>query len=353
MRRILTPCALAAALALPLSVSIGQEAVTTPVGVVTTSIAGSPNGSSWAITFLAPTLLNSPSVAGPLSGTVSTISSSGFTASVSGWTSGSLATTAAPCYVMFTSGALEGLTLRISANTENALTIATEGIDLQAAGASVGDGFRIVLGDTLISLLGTPQEGIVGGSFSAFNSGTTDRVVTRDTTGVVRTYFYDTASSPAGWRRPGSATVQDNLPISPTSGLIFYRISTQALDLVSTGEVPSKNLRQLVPRSGQSYHARFFPQQTTLGQLGFNQLPTWRTFNGTTVTLETADKLVAKDNVGVLRQFYHDGASWKRVGSSTSQNNVVIPVGSVFFTNRFGGSGAPDILPTTIPYSLQ
>ncbi len=329
-----------------------NNATTTPVGVVTTVVEPSPNGVSYTLNFVAPPLTQTPQISGLTAGRISALSSNSVTVASANWTAGQLAVPSSPVYFQFTSGNQTGLVLRITANTNNSVTIDTQGIDLTTLGINSGvngDRFRLVLGDTLLGLLGTTADGIVGGNATSFGAGNTDRVVGVDATGQVRTFYYDTAFNQ--WRRIGTSASQNDVPISPAGGVILYRLGTGNYTLTSTGEVPNTDLKTIV--SGNiSFHARYFPTDGTLASLGFHQIPGWRSTNQPLVTVATADKVVARDNGGVVRQFYYDGTDWRRIGSSAPQNNTTIKAGSCVYTIRFENP-APRIVSVGIPYNLN
>jgi hypothetical protein len=252
-------------------------------------------------------------------------------------------------YVLFKSGALSGLILRVTANTSTTATLDTLGASLVALGAVAGDSFQLVQGDTLLSMFGTPANGVVGGTQSQFQSFQTDRVTTRDTSGVVRTYYYNTDANQ--WRRLGSPSNQGSVPISPTSGLVYTRIGTSAIKQVTTGNVPFSGVKFLIPTSGQTYVARFFPTDGTISSFGFHNLPGWKGTNKPGVTANTADTILTTDINGVIRRYFWTGTQWRRSGSNTDQSNVPVPIGgsvSVFRT----GSGPAELLNLALPYTL-
>jgi hypothetical protein len=275
------------------------------------------------------------------------VSASEITIAGAGWTTSELANNQA--YVLFKSGALNGLILRVTTNTATTATLDTLGADLTTLGAVVGDSIQLVQGDTLLSMFGTPAEGVVGGTQAQFQAGQTDRVLTTDSSGVVRSYYYNTQFNQ--WRRFGSSVNQGTVQISPTSGVMYSRIGTTAINQVTTGNVPVTAVKYLVATSGTTYLARFFPTDGTINSFGFQNLSGWKGTNTPGVTVSTADKVVTTDANGVIRQFYWTGTQWRRFGSSTDQSTVAVATGSSVSVIRTG-SGPAQILNVAVPYTL-
>lgn len=324
-----------------------ETATTDPVGFVTTTIKASTASGVPANTPLSPVLLALSDVSGSTSGLVSDVSANGVTVSSAGWTVSEL--TNSQAYVLFKSGSLGGLILRVTANTANTVTLDTLGANLIELGARAGDSFQLVQGDTLLSMFGTPQDGVVGGTQAQFQLGLTDRVITRDSSGTVRSYYFNTQFNQ--WRRLGSTSNQGSVPISPISGLMYSRIGNTAINQITTGNVPTTDVKYIVPTSGTAYLARFFPTNGTISSFGFQNLPGWKGTNTPGVTASTADKIVTTDVTGVIRQYYWTGTQWRRLGSSSDQSNVSVPIGSSVSVVRTG-SGPAQLLTVALPYSL-
>ena len=331
-----------------LSVAKSQTTATTePVGFVTTTIKASTQAGVPATTPISPALLVLSGVTGSTIGQLSSVSASDVTVSTAGWTVSELANNYA--YVLFKSGSLSGLILRVTANTATAATLDTLGGNLVTLGAAAGDSFQLVQGDTLLSMFGTTTDGVVGGTQTQYNAGQTDKVTTRDATGTTRTYYYNTDFNQ--WRRVGSSSNQGAVPISPLSGVFYSRIGNTAINQVSTGNVPVAAVKFLVPTTGNTYFARYFPSDGTINSFGFQSLPGWKGTNTPGVTISTADKVVTTDSTGTVRQYYWTGTQWRRAGSSTDQSSVSVPVGGCVYVVR-AGSGAPNLLNVALPYTL-
>lgn len=324
-----------------------STATTEPVGFVTTTIKASTSLGVPVSTPLSPVLLALSSVTGSTTGQLSSVSGSDITVSAAGWNASELVSSQA--YVLFKSGALTGLTLRITANTSTTATLDTLGTSLTDLGAVAGDSFQLVQGDTLLSMFGTPADGVVGGTQVQFQAGETDRVTTRDASGTVRIFYYNTQFNQ--WRRFGSSSNQGSVPVSPTSGVMYSRIGNTEIKHVTTGNVPVTAVKYLMPTSGTTYLARFFPTDGTINSFGFQNLPGWKGTNTPGVTVATADKVTTTDVAGVIRQFYWTGTQWRRFGSASDQSNVSVPVGSSVSVNRTG-EGFAQLLSVSLPYSL-
>ncbi len=329
-----------------------QTSVSTdPVGFVTTTIKASASPGVPVNTQLSPVLLALSDVTGLTSGKFASVSPSGITVTSAGWVATQLVNR--QTYVLFKSGALNGLILRVTSNTDTSATLDTLGGSLVDLGAVAGDSFQLVQGDSLNSMFdnngdGVP-EGVVGGTQAQFLTGLTDRIITQDSTGVVRTYYFNTQFNQ--WRRFGSSSNQGSLPISPASGMIYSRIGSTEISQVTTGNVPLTAVTYLVPASGQTFLSRYFPSNGTLSSFGFQNLPGWKGLNTPGVTVSSADKVITTDSSGIIRQFYWTGTQWRRFGSSADQSNIPVPIGGTVAVIRTG-IGVPQILSVTAPYTL-
>jgi hypothetical protein len=229
--------------------------------------------------------------------------------------------------------------LRITSNTPTTATLETLSANLSTLGAQSGDSFQLIQGDTLLSMFGTPSNGVVGGTSTQFNAGTTDRVQTRDSTGTVRNFYFDTSVNQ--WRRIGSSLNQGSVPISPTSGVFYFRIGQTPITQLTTGNVPVTSVKYLVPTSGTTFFSRFFPTSGTIGSFGFQNLPGWT----------SQDRVTTTDAAGTVRNYTWNGTQWRRTGSSLNQSNTAVPIGGVVSVTRFG-SGPAQLLSVQIPYNL-
>jgi hypothetical protein len=281
-------------------------------------------------------MLQISGVTGQSTGNISAVSSNTITINSAGWTAGELASSSA--YILFKSGALEGLIVRVTANTATTATIDTLGADLTQLGAAIGNSIQLVQGDTLLSMFGTPADGIIGGTAAQFSQNRTDRVNVRDSLGTVRSYYYNTEFNQ--WRRAGTSADQGSVPISPLAGAFYLRIATTPLAYVTTGNVPTTAVKYLVPQSGQTFFARYYPTAGTINSFGFQNLPGW-TAN---------DRVSTIDSLGNVRSFFWNGTQWRRAGTSADQSGIAVPVGGAVLVNRTA-SGSAQLLTVANPYA--
>jgi hypothetical protein len=323
--------------ALANSATANTTATTDPVGFVTTNITASSNGIAYAVSPISPVLLAFSDTSGILSGSITAVGSNTISVDTAGWTSNELS--ANSVYVLFKSGSLEGLILRVTSNTESTATLDTLSADLVTLGGAVGDTFQLVQGDTLLSMFGTNSDGVTGGNATQFSASQTDRVAIRDTSGVVRSYYFNTDFNQ--WRRAGTSADQGSVPISPLSGVFYSRIGQTPLSHVTTGSVPVSSVKYLVPTSGVTFFSRFFPVNGTINDYGFQNLPGWT----------QADRVNTTDSNGVVRSYSWNGTEWRRAGTSANQNSTVVPIGGAVSVSR-SGSGPAQLLSVAVPYNL-
>lgn len=335
-----------------LSTAFAQSTATTdPVGFVTTTIKASTSPGVPALTPISPVMVVASGVSGVTTGQISAVSSNTVTLASAGWTAAQLPSSLA--YVMFKSGSLEGLVLRITANTDTVATLDTLNADLTVLGAAVGNSIQLVQGDTILDLFGTTANGVVGGTQAQFTAGQTDRVTTRDASGATRTYWFNTGVTPNRWTRVGSTSDQGSVPVSPLASVFYSRIGSTAINQTSTGNVPVTAVKLLVPQSGITYFGRFFPTDGTINSFGFQNLPGWKGTNTPGVTIATSDKVVTTDATGTIRQYYWTGTQWRRAGSASDQSSTPVPIGGGVYVSRSGTPGtAAQLLNIPLPYAL-
>jgi uncharacterized protein (TIGR02597 family) len=353
MKKYLAGCLSLVAVTLG-SNAVAQNATTTPVGAMTTTIAGS-NGVAYKITPLSVNLENSPPASGLSTGRISSITSNSVSVTGAGWQPSELSTPSLPCFLKITSGAGAGRTFLITANTVDSVTLNTQSLDLTLLGLATGaqgDTFELITGTTLLNLLGTNVDGVIGGSSANATSGLTDKVLMNDANGVVRTYYFDTTAVPAQWRRIGSSVNQDTAVISPLSGILYYRIGVPSIQIAYTGRVPTTISQRQVSTTGTSVLSTVFPADYTLSSLSLQTSQSWRKLNDSGVVLNSTDRVLVPDALGVIRSYYHDGTTWRRVGSGADQAAVSIPAGTAIYVTRFGSIGSA-LWSQQLPYNLN
>jgi len=331
------------------------EAKTVPVGVMSNTVAGSPNGNTFKITPIFVPLHSAFVVNGPKTGKISGVGPNSLTVGSAGWSAGELSAASSPFYLKLNSGSAEGRIFHITSNTLDTLTVNPQGLDLTTLGiltGASGDQFQIVKGETLASFLGTVADGVIGGSAANFNSGLTDRILANDASGTVRSFYFDTTTAPNQWRRLGSSANQDTTPVSPFAGVLYYRISTTSLVFEFTGEAPTTNALRQISNTGTTVLSTYFPVDYTLASLSANSMPGWRKLNDSGVVLNSTDRLFAPDGSGTIRSYSHDGVSWRRQGASGRQDGIAISAGSAIYVTRFGSPGS-STWNLQIPYNLN
>ena len=322
----------------------GQDSgfsLSSAVGVVRATIAPSLDGKKHAATMWAPSLFQNAQLTGKMSGKIESVSSANITVANADWSPNQLSGK----YLYIKSGSLSGVLLRVISNTATTLALDSQVLNLYGNGLAQEDLFQIIKPYTILEILGTPADGVVGGSQQDFQKGKTDRVVIRDeVAGFLRTYYYDTTIN--HWRDSLSAENRDAVVIPPMSGSLYYRISQDSYELSFTGNVPINGGRFLIPE-GVGSHSRFFPISTTLDRLGLQLLPQWRKSSASSESL--ADRVMVQGADGVFRAYWHNGTNWVTKGSTLNQNNIPIQEGASFFTIR-SGNNPPAVFLMPQPY---
>ncbi|MBW8781098.1 MAG: hypothetical protein JF599_04315 [Verrucomicrobia bacterium] len=329
-----------------------QTVTTVPVGAVTVTIAAGTGASRVASVVSFP-LLDTPLASGSMGGSITSFTANSLSCSAANWTAGALSITATPYLVQITSGVAKGYIFLIatgatSPNTATTLTIASDEaglVDLTAIGLITGDSFKIIPCDTLSSILGTPQTtGVVGGADS------TQADIVQVLVGTTyRQYYYKTGTTNA-WTRVGAETLSNDIPIRPDSLVIYNRIGNTPIAFQLTGTVPSVDRKAIVRNSGLTALSTGWPVNTTLSQLGINNLPNWATASNSSA-VSSAD--IVQILVGTTyRQYYYNGTSWYRVGAETLSDGVVVAAGSGVIISRRGASTGAAPIAQALPYSL-
>jgi uncharacterized protein (TIGR02597 family) len=329
---------------------------TDPVGFVTTTIAASANGTTPSITPYSPVLFQPSAASGLTTGLISGVTSNTLTVASAGWSTNSTNNLAANLvYALIKSGSAEGLLLRVTGNTADTMTLDTLGNNLTAIPVAVSNSFQLIQGETIGTMFGTNTNefGVVGGTSTMFNSNRTDRIAMTDANGTPRTYFFNTATN--RWVYVGGGnTDRANTPISPYSSVFYSRISTNSIQQVTTGSVPVNNLKLLVRPTGTTYLGTVFPVGTTLGGLGVQTLPGWKTANPSSSTqVNAADKVQTRSGSSIFTYYYTTGLAtnqWRRVGSTANQNSTALPIGGGFSVIRTGSNAPAQILAISNTY---
>ncbi len=352
-------CGLAAVAALGLAIPVSAQTVgapTEPTGFAKVSIAPGA-GTAKKTTLVSIPLLEDPGMRGKSSGRITGLGVNTITVAGAGWTAGALSGAAAPFLLEITSGEAQGRMLMIStavANTSDTVTIDSGEMARLGnlgnlgivADATNGDTFRLRPMDTLGSFFGTPDTtGILGGTSPA-----TADTVTLVVNGSATTYFYHTGTNPPRWSRVGLGSADSsNVPIPPYAGVQYARLANTGLDFHVMGRIPSGVRQVAVKNSGTTLLSGYWPVGQTLGDLGLQNLPNWK--SGPTPA--EADTVVLTSG-GSVRTYFHDGANWRRVGLGGGNANAVpVPVGASVLINKRGNAEGFATYQHTAPYHFS
>lgn len=303
------------ALTLVSTVFAADVAYSPPVGGMSVQINGGTLAVPVTTSFSVP-LLDVPAAVGASVGRISSLTANSITITGAGWTAGALAMPAFPYAVRITSGAAEGVTLSVTANTADTLTVS--GRDLTQLGIAVGaagDSIQLLPVDTLNSLFGSNT--FLGGP----NPASAD-IITISTNSQL-SYYYNTTSS--RWvRTTGPTTDRGNTPI-PIDSVVSVTRKGAALSLVFLGNVPMTKVNMLIANAGSTYTHTGFPQDVTLGDLNLQtQLAGWVSAS----TASQADVLSISSG-GSWISYFHNGSYWQRTtGPTTNRNAIVIAAGT-------------------------
>lgn len=339
----------ASAFALPNT--IAQTATTDPVGFVAVGITAG-TGTAKRNTLFSVPLLETESIVGQVAGTITGVTANTIENSNAGWNAGQLSVSVTPYLIQVTSGSAAGRMFLISSTAPNTSTTVTTSpvdsaqVNLQTIGVAAGNTYKIFACDTLGSFFGTPaSSGILGGSAAA-NADTVIIV----SNGTPTTYFYNTASTPAGWRKVGlGAGPNDaNTPLLPYYGIQFARLGNTDLSFTVTGGVPTQSRVVSVKNFGTTVLSQFWPVQSTLGGLGLQNISTWQSGASATV----ADTVVLTAS-GTPSTYWYDGRNWRRVGLGNQiSDNVAVPIGTSILVNKKGSTPGFASFSQPVPYNL-
>jgi hypothetical protein len=358
--------ALIALLSLPvLTIAQAQEATATtdPVGFVTLNVlAGSGVGVGKSTTLFSLPLMEAVAIDGQSAGTITGLTANSITSSNAGWTPGALSNPLAPHLIQITSGNAEGRMFLIASsssaggaivgapNTVDTLTISSldaAQVDLTALDIQLGiDTYRIFACDTLSSFFGTPDtSGVLGGA----NPASADSIVIV-LNGLAQTYWYNTSVTPPRWSRQGPGNPDaSNVALIPNYGMQFGRLANTPLSFVVTGSVPVVNRQASVKNSGTTILSQFWPVNSTVADLGLQNIDGWTSGSSTAV----ADAFVALSGTTATTYFF-DGTNWRRQGPGNPISNTnLIPLGASIKIVKKGSEAGYSTLSQEVPYNLN
>jgi hypothetical protein len=339
---------IAAALLAAAPFASAQNATTDPVGFVTVNITAG-TGLVKTVSLISAPLLEAATVNGAVSGVLTGVTANTLSNSAAGWTSGQLSQAATPYLIQLTSGNASGQMFLVSTtvnNTSDTITISAADqlafSDLVSIGVAPGDSYKLWRCETLLSFLGTPADGVQGGSSAA-----TADTVSLCLNGSVNEYFYNTSNSK--WViNNRSLTDSDLVPIRPDAGIRYARLSNTPLSLTVPGNVPTTSRKVEIKNSGPTYLSQFWPVNSTLSSLNLQNLSNWTSG----ATAATADTVIIYSN-GSFATYFYNGTNWViNDRSLTPSNDVVIPLGASVIVNQRGSELGSSVLSQSIPYNL-
>lgn len=317
-------------------------ATTDPVGYTTISIPSGSVGSP-SLTLMSLPLQASADIQGASSGTITSATSNSVTVTSAAWAAGDLSLSSAPYFLKIKSGALSGSFFEITANSNDTLTLDNLSVDLSILNSSA-DAFEIIPGDTLLSVFGTSAESVVGGT----GSSDADLIYVLD--GTWTRYYFNNSNN--RWEVVGLPFLgnQDDVVLRPDSSIIYARVGPE-FDIVTTGTVPTNQIQ--VPNAGDGVTAvaTVIPVDTTLGELGLQDMPNWRAVGDAGVTSSNADLVYVFDGTWTRAYYDRSLSQWLVPGLSFlgDQSSKTIPSGGGYLLARFGASST-DVFTLTTPY---
>lgn len=322
-----------------------QAQNTIPEGALTLTVAAG-TGTTTAATVISVPFVGEATASGQMRGVITAITSNTLTNQNAGWTSGVLSTAASPHLIRITKGAALGYTFLLSTATASTTTTVTldvsANLDLTTLGIVVGtDTYEIIPCPTLLSTLGTPATtGVLGAAtpsqadlisvFSAY---------------AWKKYYFNTTSNE--WRLVGFETKANNLPILPSTGILYSRLANTPMVLKYTGRIPSIRRCVRILNGGNSFLSNGWPTDVTLTSSGIHQLSGW----ASSTTYTSADSVLIMTD-GVWVKYYHDGTQWRLAGANTPSNEVILRAGSAVLISKLGTATGSLTFTQDPPYSL-
>lgn len=338
-----------------LGVTLHSQSVTTvPVGYVTVTINGSPDGSASAFTALSAGLQNEALYRGSIT---SDANSAVLTDSNASNTANAFAATDSAGnpshFVQIMSGTNEGLILDIVANGVNTYTT---GSDLTGL-VSSGDRYAIKTYLTLADIFGANNEAGLTSGGDFLNS---DLIYLMSTDGAATyaAYYYQTDATSFfggnGWRLVGDRyTDMSNVVVAPDDGLMVRRISMGDLSVVVSGSVNVVKHSRDLP-AGFSLVAYPFPVDVTLGESNI-----YTSSNGyiSRSSFLNSDIVYIIGSDGIFQSYYYQtdssgffgGNGWRQVGDSSTDvsDTLISRNSSVIVLHRGNGLAWKDAVPFT------
>lgn len=329
------------ALALSAGSLLNAETVTDPLGVVKITIAAAPSGGT-KLTAISATLRNSIAYHGTATSVGSYNADAGsnppnpdqpITQTGAGWTTNQWTTEPHLCYIENAAGAEEAYLIK--SHTADTLTLATS-FDFSTRYTSTPT-FRIVKAHTFGSLFGTDSVPF----HTAASSADADVIYAWD--GADWSIFWHNGTN---WKKSGLFGSANDVVIFPDEGLFVLRTQDSAVTLTLSGSVATKPQISTIPGGAFTFISSRYPVGTTVGSLGFENLPNWLS----AASVSDADKFYVWDNGWAI--YWHNGTNWKKTGLFGSADNEPIAADSAIFVERISTSSAANSANShTLPYN--
>ena len=337
--------------------ALGQNATTSPVGVVKVSISAALSATAPKISAITIPLFNSvdASFVGQSQGTITSFTDTTISNSAAGWGNGTLSQAASPYFIRITSGSCVGRIFVISktVNTSTTITIDNEGTALTTTGLAVGDKYSLHPADTLFTFFGNGTLTGNGTVKSGTSATTADVIRLIELSGTSDYYFNSTGNR---WQNGSVPVNVGTTIIRPDRGIQYTRRATTGLDITNMGSVPDTNSQVVYKKTGTSLLCTTFPVDQTLAQLSLQTTPGWIA-KSASVPLASADKVLVFDGTSSswLTCHFDSQANQWRAGSVPVNVGTTIKVlaGQPFQIYRPTGTSGVAVRANTIPYNLS
>lgn len=158
------------------------------------------------------------------------------------------------------------------------------------------------------------------------------------------TYFVDANGN---WRKIGSFFLANDDVVFPDEGLFVQRNTPADITLTFFGDVPDKAQITTMPGPGLQFVSSRYPVETTVGQLGFENLPNW----------QQNDNVYLWNGSGWVTYYFNPNfnggvGAWFKVGSLFPAGGDIIPPDSALFVSRSSVAGLAESANFhTLPYT--
>jgi uncharacterized protein (TIGR02597 family) len=295
--------------------SLSAEVVSAPVGFLQVTFPASMT------TSLSIPLQKNPVAVGP----VTSVGATTLTDSNASWTSGQFSTATNPYFVKMVTGSAMGRFYLITANTANQITVDTRGTSFIGL-VTVGNRYQIIAAPTLGSLFGTSSVPFL------MNASKSSADYLQVWTGSAWQSYWHTG---ANWRTSGTTANQNNTILYPDEALLVTRRATTPLTIALKGEASMIAEQTEMVGPGNTFAANRYPVNVQIKNLGLLALPNWIS----AVSASEADRVQIRE-AGMWVTYWHNGTSWKKGGTTVSQDNALINAGAGYYVLRRSSSAS-------------